>query len=435
MDGFFDLRRFVALLLRKIKWIVLVTAIVAIGWAAIRFVPQMLSYINYQEPQVTTAQEDGATTIQEIEDELPYRYKASQIIHIAARYETVGGNAVNRAAEFVDAYIACFDSEGIREQINSEFYERASAADSKDKQKMVDYNYRTKSVLNEVYSIEEFNKIVSCERVGDSFIRIYAQTADKQLSEDIVAKEVQLLRSQVTELMGSHETVVSKGATIPSLPAPQTGLTPKGMESGSSASALPAERPSLRHIAVQTVKGGVWGAMVGLALSIVLLLFFDVISVKLTTQNELEGYELPILSVGKKPGKKKRLFAFIDRWADKLEGNMEPCNQIQHACDIVKENILASAEEEISSLLVTGTAPEDGLQAVAEGLAKSFGDSCKVTASGCAVYHAQTIALARQAQGVVFVEEALRSNKLEIGRQIAQLRELPLRKFGFVLLK
>ena len=429
MNGFFDLRKFIALLLRKIHWIILVTLVVAVGWGAVRFVPQMMDYLSYEESAVVQEQpqEDPAAS------DMPYQYESARTIYIRPTGTTAGGE--DASLEIARAYAGYCYSSDVMESLMKEFFDRASRADAEDKQRRVNYNYSTKSVLSEPYEEFSFIQSIVCDNPWDNsgLFTLRVTTADSQLSEDIINRAVELLEGKVTQVMGSHTAVVTEGIQIKKLPTPQTGLTPK-TAADSSVPAADTAKPSLRSIAVSTIKGCVWGAIIGFALSIAVLLFFDVVSVKVTTEEELKAYGKPILASGRRPGSKGKRF-FLHRWADKLEGNSTPCTDFASLCSVVREDAATVLGGPVRKLAVSGTAPKATLEKFAEELRACFDDETEITLAPEIASSAESIAAARGAQGVLFAEEIMKSNKVEIERELKKFDELGIRELGFVFFK
>lgn len=433
MNGFFDLRKFIALLLRKIHWIIIVTLVLAVAWGAVRFVPQMMEYINYEEPAPVTEEQQEQSAVPAAESDLPYQYESTRMIYIRPTGVTVGSE--DTSLEIARAYAGYYRSEAVIDPLVDEFFDRAMRADATDKQRRVDYNYSTRSTLSEPYEEVNFIRSITCDapQTGSALVTLHVTTPDSQLSEEIINRAVELLQDHVTDILGNHTAVITEGAQVMQLPSAQTGLTPQ-TSAGSSTQAVETERPSLRAIAVNTIKGCIWGAIIGFALSIVVLLFFDVVSVKVTTEDELKNYGKPILASGRRPGSKGKRF-FIHRWADKLEGNSTPCADFDSLCNVVREDALTVLGGDVRKIAVSGTAPKPSIEKFADALRKSFGSGTEIVLAPEIATNADSIAASRGAQGVIFAEEIMKSNKIEIERELKKFEELDVPQLGFVFFK
>lgn len=430
MNGFFDLRKFIALLLRKIHWIIIVTLVVAVGWGAVRFIPQMTNYLTYEEP--AAVQEEQTQTSAAASD-LPFQYESTRMLLVRPTGVLVGEE--DTSLEIARAYAGYCRSSAVTDPLVKEFFDRAARADAADKQRRVDYNYSTKSVLSETYKEVDFIQSITCDnpQSGSGLFTLHVTTSDAQLSEEIIDRAVELLEAYVTEVFGSHSTVITQGSQLAKLPTAQTGLTPK-TSADSTAQAVDTARPSLRSIAVNTVKGCIWGVIIGFALSIVVLLFFDVVSVKVTTEDELKAYGKPILASGRRPGSKGKR-SVLHRWADKLEGNSVPCADFDALCRVVREDTITVLGADVKKLAVSGTAPTESLEQFAQQLRSSFGSETEIVLAPDIAANADSIAAARGAQGVLFAEEIMKSNKVEIERELKKFDELGVAELGFVFFK
>lgn len=430
MKDFFDLREFLVFVLKKLKFIVIVTLLLSAAWALVRFVPLTIEYITYKEP--TTEELAKATLTDENE---PYRYRVSTSIYVEPIYTEVSNTVVDRARYVADMFTIYWRPENIVEIMQEEFFDEFVKADAVDKQNLVDYNYRTKAVMNERYLLQNFINSFTVERPSDTMVTIVCTGTDKELCERGLKRYKELMIANVQELSGGF-TYVEQDISLTSwLPEATAGLVPKTASSVSGNNVV-GVRPKLSQIAERSVKGAVWGAAAGIAVSIVIVFFISVISLAIQDEDDLKSFQLKLLGVYKEK-KKKKLFRFVDVWIEKLQGRSQYSVQMPECCDIVRENILMNDSLQHPKLLLTSCGDFSRVEQFTQGLRESFekaGVKCELEASPCVINHSQTIASSKNMDGVILVEQAGVSNKEGIRKELEEFSSIGKEVVGVVFL-
>ncbi len=210
-------------------------------------------------------------------------------------------------------------------------------------------------------------------------------------------------------------------------------MTPK---TSTTTTVVVGTRPTLRYIAVQSVKGCVWGFIVGFIVSIVLVLMFEVMSTTIRTQEELNQYGLRLLGTCKKS--KKGHFHFIDRFIDKLEGNTQPPKSMEESCEFVKEGLKAALEPDKENIvLLTGCVAPEVLESYTCALQKAFEAEPQISFdyAACISEEATTFQKAKAATEIILIEEIGKSGNKEVAYEIETLRALDKDIVGFILMK
>lgn len=436
MEGFFDLREFVITLLKKLKFVIVFTLTISVLWGAARFVPLAIEYLTYEEPTVT----EQAPVQESTAEGQPYRYQARKIVHVTALTSSHAQNAIAQAEpmeqidEITSTYLVYARNKDFFQPLVDEFFANAKEVDAAHKEKMLEYNYRTKAVLSEEFLLQDFYNQISIESIGNSFVQISVTTGDKSLSETIVVKAEQILSQMVMKEIGKFDYTVMEATTVMSLPTPTAGLTPK--VAATTTNVVAGTRPTLRYIVTQTVKGCIWGVIVGLILSIVFVLMFDVMSTVIKGQDDINQYGLRVLGTCQQ--RKKRLFGFVDRLIDKLEGNVCAPTTIEASCAFVKENLDAFVNAgQDNRILLTGCTKPEILESYMSVLRKTYESQTQITfeSSASVVSDPQTLQKAKSATGVILVEEIGRSGRKDIDQEVDTFRALKKDILGFVLIK
>lgn len=145
---------------------------------------------------------------------------------------------------------------------------------------------------------------------------------------------------------------------------------------------------------------------------------------KLSSEKELrKRFGVRILGVFETQGKKKP-FAFVDKWLDKLEGRtgQEIAEDTVYAVAAANiENYVGDAK----SLLITSSLNSEALNEIVEKLqAKMGGKGLHLSAAPGVIRNPETIKLAAQCDGVVLVEKKGTSTYAELEKELDVFTQL-----------
>lgn len=188
---------------------------------------------------------------------------------------------------------------------------------------------------------------------------------------------------------------------------------------------------------LSALKGGIKYFILGGVLGGFMMVFFICVgflmSDKLNSEKELrKRFGIRILGVFEPKGKKKP-FAFVDKWLDKLEGKAGQ--------EIAEDTVYAVAAANIENyvgdaknLLVTSSLNDETLNEVMEKLSAKLGSKgIHLSAASSVIRNPETIKLAAQCDGVVLVEKKGTSTFAELERELDAFAQLDKTVIGCVV--
>lgn len=428
MNTFFDLREFLIVILKKTKLCIVLTVLCVLGGSLIRFVPLMVEYITFQEPTIESTQQ--------LAENFPYKYQARRTLYFEPKYENVDGLIVDQTPSIVTAYLACYQNKEVLQPLVDKYYTDVAKDFLQYNEKLVEYNYSTKAILEEIYTPAEFYGVVTIKPVGSTeekignYVNIYATTGDRDLSESMVTDAEELLSSYVKNLVGDYHYTITEGQLGEIMPQASSGLIPKPL-SGSSSQV--ATRLELSYIAKRSIKGAIWGLGGGIGLSVILCFFFHCLSLNITTEEDLKGYPVPVLASVKIKGK-KRFLGFVDDWIDILEGNNQNCSSYEEAGKLVSAYLHAMEPVSTGHIVVTGAGNVRELEKFGEELHKAEPEY-SISMSGSITTSSETVEKISNALGAILFESLGYSNRQEIQKEITCIQQLGKKVYGIVLEK
>lgn len=428
MNTFFDLREFLITILKKIKICICLSLVCIIGGCLVRFIPLIIEYITYEAPSVESSVE--------FQGEFPYSYQSRRTLYIEPQYKNIDGEMIDETAIIVHAYKECYQNKEILQPLVDQYFADAAIAFADLNQKMVDYNYRTKSVLEEIYTLPDFYNTISIRTAGGNesspgnYVHIYATTGDESLSEQIVNDAEKLISGYVKELIGHFNYTITEGQIGMIRPQATNGLIPKTLGSDKPAN---VSRIELSYIIKRTIKGGIWGLAAGIGLSALFCFFVNCISLTLVSEADLHNFSIPVLAAIKFSNK-KHLFSFIDTWIDILEGNNQNCLSYEDAAAIVKSYLHTFLEKNSGNIVITGTGQAQFRSLFSDKL-MDIETQYIVQDAGCINLSPSAVTVIGNSDGVILFEEIGHSNKQEIQKEIDHIQQLGKVIYGIVLQK
>lgn len=174
--------------------------------------------------------------------------------------------------------------------------------------------------------------------------------------------------------------------------------------------------------------GGVLGAFMAVFFICVAFLMSD----KLVNEKEIRRrYGIMVLGVFKKNGKKKP-FAFVDRWLDKMEGISEKEMEDGQTLDVIAANALNYAEG-ANRILLVGTIDKASMDTLQNGLSDRF-PTLSLAVGGNPCKDAQAIKEAASCDAVIVVEKRNASLFSSIEQELSLIKSLNKKILGCVVL-
>lgn len=425
MESFFDIKEFLVTILRRLRLIILVMLLASIAWATVRFIPLMIEYLTFDD----TLPSDVS---QSMDTDFPYYFGAKRTVYIDSSLTVYNNAVVDRAAAVSAAYLALATGKETFGVMVDLYYEDIKADSASMKEKMVQYNYRTRAAFGEKFTMADILSLVTVESPTVNVVNITVKSGDAALSEKMANELEKLLTDAVIKTVGEFTHTTIQGEVEITLPEPTTGLIPK--TASVSSDYVAGTRPELSFILVRSVKGGVWGAIAGFALSILIIFFIHAIGIQVESEKDLQKYKRPVVVMSDK--KRRRLFGLVDWLIAKLEGRITTPISLKRGGEMVYER-LRQSEPTDGEILLTGCCEEARGRRFAEALqiaAQEKGAAWTVTYSPCITYFPETVAALADARHVVLLEQVNRSNKAEIEREIALISEMHRTVSLFVLM-
>lgn len=422
MSTFFDLREFLITLLKKFRLSLLIIIVFTLAGGLIRFIPLMHEYLSYDKQVEAAKSMDTAS-------DYPYFYEARRTIYIEPNYITEGNNVIDTSKNVAQAYQECYQNKEILQPLVDEYFEEASKLYYENIEQQIKYNYINSAAASD-FRLQDFYRWITIS-ISNNFVDLKVKTPNAIFSEKMVATYEELLSGYVRELIGEYYYQITDGQIGISEPTAVNGLIPI---SESNLSSGTSTKPTISFIIARSIKGAIWGLGAGIGASIILSFFFQCLNLNLLYESELKAYPLNLLvTLRPKTPKKKRLFSFIDRWIDLLEGNGRCCTSYQEASALA-----ASYIKEISvnpeTVLITGAGSIDSIEAFAIEMQKVMPNS-KIIYSACITTNPETIENAGKSSVVLLYEEIGKSNKSEIFKEIEHIQYLNKEIIGIVLEK
>lgn len=430
METFFDLRGLFIALLKRLKMIIVLTLILSIGWATLRFVPLAVKYISY-----SNITDSGAPTELLKEDAQPYVYQARRTIMVNPTYISLNNQVTDVAYKTCEAYRGLYQNREILELLVNEFFAEFQQDDIAWKKKLVDCNYRTRSVLNDEYTLANFYAQITVDVPTENIVNLKVHSNNAELSEKTVARFEELLTAYVADATGHFEHTVTVGQIGPWLPEPSQGLIPISNHD-LTATLAAGEKPSVSFIVTQTVKGGIFGALAGIALSVVLAFFINLVSLLIEFSGDLRHHNKQILLVQRLP-KKKRLLGFIDRWVQTLESEYSANITFEEGYLILLEKLKLLIDIEDAHIVLSSSSNSELVQQFAQGVKKSAKDiypQLTITCLPCINTNHATIQAAVKADHVILIEETGKSTKADVAHELEEYNFIDKDVLGFILL-
>jgi capsular polysaccharide biosynthesis protein len=200
----------------------------------------------------------------------------------------------------------------------------------------------------------------------------------------------------------------------------------------------PAKTVTTKSMVIKSaIKYSILGFVLGVFLVAGILLFSYITSDRLQNSKELRPrYNIRILGLIEK-NNKKRLFGFIDRWINRLEGKSDHKLSEDEAIQRVAANLKAICElNNITGgdIIITGTINPNRISEICEKVRQKLQGTSHQLLSGANIsYSASTIDQMKNSNAVVIVEEIGISTYTEITKQLECINDLGKNVIGAIL--
>lgn len=182
------------------------------------------------------------------------------------------------------------------------------------------------------------------------------------------------------------------------------------------------------------IKYAVLGGVLGAFMMVFFLCVAFLMSDKLVNEKELKRrYGIMVLGVFKRQNK-KRAFAFVDKWLDKIEGIALREMEDERTFSVVAANAMNYMEQgSVKDVLLVGTVDSEKLEQVRVGLSSLLG-SAVLNVGGNLGKDAQAIKKAASCDAVIIVEQRGLSMFGGIEQELDLVRSLSKKVIGCIVL-
>ena len=346
MDNFYDVNDFFAYVLRKWKSFIGIIIVIALVYGGVRGINLLQEYRNQpkEEENVTEENKDG--------DE-PIWSRVLININIEPVYKEVNGNTIDTTEQIIEAYRKLGSSEKVMNHMYDTWFEKAAKEAEARKTKLHDYGYILDKELKDPYAKADFmsqilldgvdlgnlSRSVGTDNTSEHIMAIGFKAMDEKLAKEIAADYAKQVTELVKNTVGDYKYQMDDTTVLYEFPSASAGTQSTRYISNVSS----GTKITLHYVAVQTVKGVVWGVMIGLLASVILMFFGYMLTRKVYTVSDLKKYGVPVIGLGfmpKKAGKKLwgKLFSMLEGYNWSCSGIDELANEIirsQHGAEKV----------------------------------------------------------------------------------------------------
>lgn len=327
MNDFYDLNNFMAFVTRKLKIVFVILCISIIGFAGIRFVE---GYKDYQSAKNRTVEKQQVDNTEE-----PMKRWAEIGVNIAPNYDMVGEEAFSRGKEIASLYYSLRYNEDIMSEMYEKYFEDAKAYGTQMRSLMSKYGYILDKEKNYNYVKYDFQRQFAVTTVENNVI-ISFYSLNEDFSKEVVSEYEKLLTQKVEEQYPKFEYTNISMSTRYELPEVSGGASPTRIV---SSGIVNPSSVSMGTIIRQTIKGCVWGALIGLGISLVIVFLQYVMSRKLFLWSQLQFGDIQVYGLYYR--KKVKLLGKLQRrFIEILEGNTTVFHESEDLAQIIVSDIM-----------------------------------------------------------------------------------------------
>lgn len=418
MNTFFDLREFLIAILKKIRLFFILTVICIIGGISIRFVPLAQEYINFDK--ITTEELTNIST------DYPYLYQARRTLYIEPIYETIGNETIDISNNIISTYLACYQNKNILEPLVDKYYKEATLLVNSNQDAQLRYQFMN-GADRKPFELTNFYQMMEIRNVNNRLISLYVKSPDSDFSERLVSDFEELVSAQVRELAGDYSYSITEGQVGITLPEDKTGV----VISPTTGKTI-REKPSISYIAKRCIKGGIWGAGLGIAISLLWSFFYFSVSQIIYEEDDLKEFSLPIIAT-LVDSEKKRVY-LQDKLIAFLRGNKTSFCTYAECSAVVCEMIRQNGSIKTNRIGVTGSCDNAFILKLSDALNRTSEDIQFIPA-GNLVYSADAIQKLKDIDCVLLVEKLNDSSKTEIEHELENMKYLNKMAVGFVVVR
>lgn len=408
MDSFFDMKEFIATILKRLRLFVIVTVLCAGLVAAYMAFPLVRDYMQYN-PDIADENTQEVTEVK-----LPVTYTVSKSYRIVEdQPETLDELEIqnDRIGKIVALYAALYRSDQVTGPIADEYFDQVKKLEQDARIRLVEINYQPATTLNNTYTRENFKGCFGFS-ADSSYLTFSAVTYSKEVSQKMLTDYIEELY-RLTNNMLSHEIEEISNSTTSANPTPATSNPRTNFETSTNV------QLSIAEILKQGIKGGLLGAAFGIILSLLIAFFSNSVDVRLQDLRFFSKHNVKVIGVCSLK-KKNWKGGPVRRWLDKVQGDGHPVMPIEQCCSLTREYL---KQKGFKTVLLTGTIEEKQLQELCDKMSGQSGD-IRYIKGGSVLKEAETLSLLGQCDAAILVEQEDRSQLKEVENEIDMFNNL-----------
>lgn len=308
MDNFYDINDFIVFLMRKWKSFLIIVILLAVGYAGNRGIGLFREFLN----------QSGEVEEKVYSEDEPVWSKVLVNIQIEPVYQNVNGVVVDETQRYIEGYRKLGINENVLEEMYENWYDEEAQEVQIRKKKLHEYGYILHKELKYPYKKVDFwgqflvdgvelntiAKTIGADNSSEHIITMGFKSSDEELAKKIAYDYANKTTELVKDEIGEFEYSILGETVLYELPAASAGAqTTRVVNNISSNSKI-----TMKYVIIQTLKGLVWGGVIGVFASIIVLFFAYMMSRKLYTVSDIKKYNLPMLGFGFSSRKKCKKF-------------------------------------------------------------------------------------------------------------------------------
>lgn len=356
MENFYDLNDFIVFTVKKWKTYLAIILVCMLGFSGIRGVSLIKQYTSQDNQQSSETQ---ATTEKE-----PMWTKVSQVIKIEPVFEMENGQNVDVSNRIIQAYAGICNSETVMQKMYDKWFEQEEQENLNRKKLFQSYGYILDKEVNYPYAKYDFynqflvngNSVnglnaASFGNVDYNYISVGFKSTNEELAKEIANDYAEILTSEVENQIGKFDYKFVNRTITYELP-----LKSEGTQAGRTAQKAAVFTITKSYILSQTIKGAVWGIILGTFLGIVLIFLAYMMTKKVYVVSDLKKMDLKVLGLGFL--KKTKLKKIRKKWLTSMEGETWDIDECRNLVMYIKEKTIDCSGD----VALSGTIDEKTIQ-------------------------------------------------------------------------
>lgn len=398
----------------------IITVICVLGGVLVRFLPLIQEYIYFDKISV---EELSAS-----DTNYPYLYQARRTLYIDPTYKTVGDEIEDTSLNIISTYLACYQNKNILEPLIEKYYKEAAVLATTNQENQVKYQFIT-SASKTNFELSDFYKMLEVRSINNRLVSIYAKTPDSDFSEALVSDFEKLISAEVKNIAGDFTYTLTEGQIGISLPVDTTGVVIKP-----DFNTEIRKKPSISFIIKRSVKGGIWGLGLGIAISLLWGFFYFSVSQVIYEVEDLKAFQVPVLAVFTETCKRKGKLDLQNKLIAFLRGESLAFCDYATGSSVVQEMLRQNENINTDTIAVTGSCSDSTIAKITEALNEAS-QSFKFIFADDIVYSADALKKLESIKYVLLVEKLNASSKVEIHRELENLLYLKKSAIGFIVVQ